>query len=306
MHIKKLIFTVFVLGAQGIDAQNDSLFVSRDSIVVMNRQQEAVRSEEATSYNDSLTAAPRKTNDLVRIADAFTYTLSSPVRWEKNDWFKLGGTLASTAILSLADKPVNRFINRNTSGFYKELADFGYHNGKPYAAAVVAGGFYVTGWLIKDEWTKETAVVLTSAYLTSGVLQTALKKMVGRARPSEGLGPYTFHPFKNDPGFSSFPSGHSQIAFVTAMVLAERVEQPWLKAVFYSGAAVTMASRLYANAHWISDVTFGGFLAYICTKQVINRLDHTKYNNPWEQYRKKRISWNVTPTANGIGVVGTF
>lgn len=299
MHIKKLILTVFVLVSLGSVAQNDSLAALNDSLSLTEQPQAEV-------YKDSLGGSSEKNNDLIRIADAFAHTVSSPVRWEKNDWLKFGGAVASTAILTLADKPVNRLINRNTSGFYKELADFGYHNGKPYAAVVVAGGFYVTGWLIKDEWTKETAVVLTSAYLTSGVVQTALKKIVGRARPSEGYGPYEFHPFKNDLGFSSFPSGHSQIAFVTAMVLADRVEQPWLKAVFYSGAAVTMASRMYANAHWFSDVAFGGFLAYICTKKVINRLDHNRYNNPWEQYRKKRISWNVTPTSNGIGVVGTF
>lgn len=278
---------------------------SQDSLFINSSYEMHDFSNENVS-KDSLIFHDKKRNDAVRIVDAFAYTMTSPIRWERKDWMHFGGSLVATSILSLADEPTNDLIRRNTSGFYKEFADFGYHNGKPYAAFVVAGGFYLTGLVINDEWTKETAVTLTSAYMTSGVLQTALKKIVGRARPSEGYGPYEFRPFKNDPGFSSFPSGHSQIAFVTSMVLAERVNQPWLKVFFYSSAAVTMASRMYANAHWLSDVSFGGFLGYVCTKTVMNRLKQNKYKNPWSNTQKSKIDWTVYPTTGGFGLVGTF
>ncbi len=253
--------------------------------------------------NDTI---PKKTADVIRITDAFVHTLISPIRWQKNDLINLGITVGGTAILTLADKPMNEFMFRDQGKFANKLGDFGYRNGKPYASVIVAGGFYATGWIINDEWTKETAAILTAAYATSGVLQTAMKKIVGRARPTEGFGNYEFRPFKNDPGFSSFPSGHSQIAFVTAFVLAERVEQPWLKGLFYTGAAVTMASRMYANAHWVSDVAFGGILAYFCTKTVMKRFEQTKYETPWEKYQKKHITWDVSVTGNGVGLIGTF
>ena len=229
MTTNKLFIILFFLMSQLTVCQVDSLVVSTDTIALgLYDSDKAV----VTNTTDSLLITKKKTNDAVRIVDAFAYTLTSPIRWAKADWMYFGGSMLATSIISLADKTVKETINKNTSGFYKEFADFGYHNGKPYAAIVLAGGFYLTGWVIKDEWTKETAVTLTSAYMTSGLLQTALKKIVGRARPSEGFGPYEFRPFRNDPGFSSFPSGHSQIAFVTSMVLAERVNQPWLKAVF--------------------------------------------------------------------------
>jgi len=247
-----------------------------------------------------------KTPDIVRVADAFAFTLTAPVRWQDDDWLTAAGVVGSTVLLSLADKPMHDLMQNNRSKFSDYLGEFGYHTGKPYAALLVAGGFYATGWITGDEWTKETAAILTSAYATSGVLQSVLKKAVGRARPSEGFGNYEFRPFKNDPAFSSFPSGHSQIAFVTAFVLAERVEQPWLKGLFYTGAAVTMASRMYANAHWVSDVAFGGILAYFCTKTVMKRFEQTKYENPWEKYQKKHITWNVSVTGNGVGLIGTF
>lgn len=301
MNIKKQTCLFFLFIAVKSMAQTDSLRIKTDSI------QQPVEDILSTDVMIDSVVQPVKNKDVVRIVDAFAYTMTSPVRWEKDDWLTAGGVIGGTMLLSLADKPVYDLMNNNRSRFFDNLGEFGYHNGKPYAAAIVAGGFYATGWIINDEWTKETAAILTSAYLTSGVLQSSLKKIVGRARPSEGLGNYEFHPFKNDPGFSSFPSGHSQIAFVTAMVLAERVDKTWLKAVFYTGAAVTIASRMYANAHWITDVTFGSVLGYFCTKMVIKRFEQNKYGKAFSGYtHKNKIKWQIIPSYNGVGVIGTF
>ncbi len=304
MYFKRLIIIVLFVCGTYCYSQTDSLALQNNTFEIDIFAKDTLTDFEVLA--DSLYTKPKKTPDIIRISDAFLYTLSSPVRWQKNDLLTFGATLGGTALLSLADKPMNEFMFRDQGEFVNKLGEFGYRNGKPYAAVIVAGGFYVTGWIINDEWTKETAAILTSAYSTSGVLQTAMKKIVGRARPTENLGNYEFRPFRNDPGFSSFPSGHSQIAFVTAFVLAERVEQPWLKGLFYTGAAVTIASRMYANAHWVSDVAFGGILAYFCTKTVMKRFEQSKYENPWERYQKKHITWNVSVTGNGVGLIGTF
>ncbi|UUV20531.1 phosphatase PAP2 family protein [Paenimyroides aestuarii] len=302
MYLKRLFFIVFFVGGTCAYSQTDSLTAETFDFEAPLTDTLQI----ATSSADSIHSIAPKTPDIIRISDAFLYTLSSPIRWQKNDLATLGVALGGTMLLSLADKPMNEFMFRDQGAFANKLGNFGYHNGKPYASVIVAGGFYATGWIINDEWTKETAAILTSAYATSGVLQSAMKKIVGRARPTEGLGNYSFRPFKNDPGFSSFPSGHSQIAFVTAIVLAERVDQTWLKGIFYTTAAVTMASRMYANAHWLSDVAFGGILAYFCTKTVIKRFDQTKYENPWEKFKKKNINWNFSLSGNGVGLIGTF
>jgi len=289
-----LFVTQSLLSQTGFDQQHDTLVFIQDNF----------DETEVFSLNtDSLKL--NRTSDVVRVVDAFAYTLSSPIRWKEKQWLHAGGTLASVAVLSLADKSIHNVVQKNADGFPTSFADFGYHNGKPYAAFAIAGGFYLTGAIINDDWTRETALALTSTYMTSGVMQAALKKIVGRGRPSEGEGPFVFHPFRNDAGYSSFPSGHSQIAYVTAFVLAERVNQPWLKVVFYSGAAMTMLSRMYANAHWFSDVAFGGFLAYICTKTTLRRLEENKYKHPWKK-SKKAVDWDVYPVGNGIGFRAVF
>lgn len=306
MGFKYLVLSFLLFFGFHCEAQTDSLYlkdISNNLEYNVLTDQDSLIEKEGHFEIESL----KKTSEFLRIADAFAYTLTSPIRWEDKDWLTFGATLGGTVLLSaVADKPVNRFMEKNHEGFSSSVGKFGYHNGKPYTAAIVAGGFYVTGYIIDDEWTKETASILTAAYLTSGVLQTGLKKLVGRARPYTELGNYEFRPFQKGQDFSSFPSGHSQIAFVTAMVLAERVDQTWLKVVFYTGAGITMASRMYENAHWISDVAFGGLLGYFCTRTVIKRFEQNKYGKPFKGYSKNKIDWQIIPSYNGIGLIGTF
>lgn len=275
----------------------DTSLIKADSLLI---------AEAKLNVNDTLENRV-KTNALIRSADAFIYTLISPVRWKGKDWATAGATLGGAALLTLVDEPVSEFFNRDQGKWANNLEQVGFHNGKPYAAMIATGGFYLTGLVIKNEWAKETAVILGASYLSSGAIQTLMKKVVGRARPGAGYGPYEFRPFSKDPSFSSFPSGHVQIALVTSMVMAERVKPIWLKSIFYAGAAVTLTSRMYIGAHWLSDVTFGSIISYFCTKTVMKRVEATKYDNPLKRKEDRhKISWQVTPNFNGMGIVGTF
>ncbi len=241
--------------------------------------------------------------DAARFGDAFLYTVSSPVRWKGKDWLTAGAVVAGTGLTTLIDKPVRNFWQRQDSPVLDAVERAGFHYGKPYAAFYLTGGFYLTGMVIKSEWAKETAVTLAAAYLTSGAVQSFMKTAFGRARPAAGVGPWMFKPWSPEPDYHSFPSGHIQIAMVSAVVLAERVEQPWLKAAFYSTAGLTLASRMYSDAHWISDLAFGGAISYFSAKAVIKRLDHTRTGRHMFQ-KKGRFSWNIVPTHNGFSLVG--
>lgn len=55
-----------------------------------------------------------------------------------------------------------------------------------------------------------------------------LKSLVGRARPSQGFGPFHFVPF-SDPniGFDAFPSGHTMQAFLIALLLQAYLPRLW-------------------------------------------------------------------------------
>lgn len=262
--------------------------------------------------SDTLTADTvrfweRRGEDFLRFGDAFLYTVSSPVRWQGNDWLKAGGVIAGTALTTLIDKPVRNFWQYQDSKTWDVVERAGFHYGKPYAAIYISGGFYLTGLVAKSEWARETALMLLAAYGTSGAVQSFMKTAAGRARPATDVGPWVFRPWSPLPDYHSFPSGHIQIAMVTAVVLAERVEQPWLKGLFYATAGFTLASRMYADAHWISDLAFGGAISYFSAKAVIKRMNQTRSGKHLFKFRRKdRISWNFSPTLRGFSLVGTL
>ncbi len=246
----------------------------------------------------------RPTNDFIRFADAVGHTVVSPVRWNGKDWLKVGGVFAGSALVSLLDKPVRNFWQERDSRAWHVVERAGFHYGKPYAAFIMTGGFYLSGTVFRNEWVRETGMILGAAYLTSGAIQTIMKTVVGRARPGTNVGPWEFKPMSPDAGYHSFPSGHIQIAMVSAMVLAERVESPVLKTLFYSTAGITFVSRMQSDAHWISDLAFGGAISYFCTKAVLKRMDYNKYQNPWK--KKASVSWNMVPSYNRVAFIGVF
>lgn len=255
---------------------------------------------------DTVKTDGKITHDFIRFVDATAYTAIAPVRWKGKDWLTMGGVFAGTAAVSLLDKPVRSFWqdHRTDSGILYGVERTGYHLGKPYAAFIMTGGFYLSGAIFRNQWVRETGIILGAAYLTSGAIQTMMKTIVGRARPGTNVGQWEFKPMSPEGDYHSFPSGHIQIAMVSAMVLAERVQNPVLKTLFYSTAGVTFLSRMQSDAHWISDLAFGGAISYFCTKAVVKRMEHNKYNNPWK--KKNPVVWNVLPSYNRVTFIGTF
>jgi membrane-associated phospholipid phosphatase len=218
-----------------------------------------------------------KQADVVRGMDAIMFTFTSPVRWKTKDWLKVGGVLAGTAALSLLDEPVRDLLNGKESEFLNGVERVGYHYGKPYAAVGVTGGLYLGGVIFKNEWAKETGLMLTSALTTSTVIQTFFKNAVGRARPIKDIGTYEMKPFSDEAGYHSLPSGHTAVAFTISLVMARQVRSVPLKIAFYSLASVTAASRLYTDAHWFSDLAFGGAFAWFCADAAVKRLEANRF-----------------------------
>ncbi len=97
------------------------------------------------------------------------------------------------------------------------------------------------------------AIAFAATWLVSEILLTVLKAGVGRARPSAAL---------VTTGGSSFPSGHSVagaavgISLVIAFLPAGHRRRVWEWVA--AGFAFLMGlSRVYLNAHWLSDAFAG-------------------------------------------------
>ena len=253
--------------------------------------------------NAQLDSVMLKRADMIRGVDGVLYTFSSPARWKGKDWVKLGGVAATCAAITLLDEPVRNFWSKQDSKFMDGFERVGYHYGKPYSALAITGGFYLTGVIFKNEWAKETGLMLATSLTTSTVIQTFFKNALGRARPSVGVGNYETEPFSDQVAFHSMPSGHTTVAFTTSLILARQVNSVPIKIVFYSLAACTAVSRLYADAHWISDIAFGGTIAWFCADAAIQRLTENKWRRTT---RDHVLSMKLYPYPGGLSLRATF
>jgi membrane-associated phospholipid phosphatase len=185
----------------------------------------------------------------------------------------------------LADKPIQRsattLMNKNQglTGVSHYVTNFG---GLYEGYTLAAFGLY--GWVFKNEKVKTTTLLATQAYLVGGAMESVLKFLSGRQRPFVNTPEYpgpnpTFHgpkySFKEN---SSFPSGHTTVAFAAATVYAmEYRDRPLVPIIAYSAASLIGFSRITENKHWASDVLAGAALGYVTGRQVVNNYHRYAY-----------------------------
>ena len=107
-----------------------------------------------------------------------------------------------------------------------------------------------------------------------GVSTILLKQVVGRSRPYESPDdPYHFTAFS---GHTSFPSGHTSVAFAVAGALSCESRARWVPWVTLPAASAVAWSRVHDRAHWLSDVVAGGAWGWWASRKV-DRLARTRW-----------------------------
>lgn len=102
------------------------------------------------------------------------------------------------------------------------------------------------------------------AAATAGLAATALKWAIGRKRPSHGSDADHYDGFEFED--SSFPSGHTAIAFGIASSLSRDIKGPWDDVALYGAASLTGLARMNDNKHWLSDVLAGATVGILAGK----------------------------------------
>jgi hypothetical protein len=103
---------------------------------------------------------------------------------------------------------------------------------------------------------------------------------------------------------TSFPSGHTTVAFAAATVFAmEYHDRPLVPVISYTVASLIGLSRMTENKHWASDVFTGAGLGYLIGKQVVN--NYHRYSRVKSQLlrEKEKISFHLD-RVNGYMVPG--
>lgn len=215
--------------------------------------------------------------------------VTSPLYAKPRLWYRTAAVVAVTGGVLLLDVPISKnavdWRKKSTTlvSTSKHITRFG---GAYEVYTLAALGTY--GWLFKNEKIKTTTLLATQAYITSAVIFEAAKFLSGRQRPyyydpetntnsPTWHGP--FYQFKKDANgnrpdsysYTSFPSGHTSLAFAAATVYAmEYSDRPLVKIGAYSAASIIGLSRITENKHWASDVLIGGILGHLIGRQVVN------------------------------------
>jgi len=242
--------------------------------------------------------------DTKHIIKSVGHSFTRPLHWKGKDFGKLGGLLVGTIALSSLDNETNRFFERNSETFPKGIRDFGWYFGSPQNYFITNAGLYGVGLLTKNEKIRKTSVLVISSSITNGVINSLLKSSVGRARPNHTGDPFDFQLFSSEPGYHSFPSGHTALSMTMSHAIAKQFDNIWVKIGIYGIGAIPPISRLVDGAHWLTDIAFSAAISII----VVDSIDKFLFNSGAYNYTKppKKISWNFTFSANQIGFIGTF
>ena len=262
----------------------DSLEIKADTL--QTSKQNNIAPE---NYDQSNRLTPK--TYFILLASDLKQQLTLPFKARKRDLIQVGELGLVTIGLSFADKPISRYAVgiRERSAPISSISTYVTRFGGLYEGYTLAAlGLY--GLAAKNQKLQTTTLLATQAYITGSIISTGLKFLTGRQRPVY-ISPVTsqnastfhgpFYQFKKDASgnkpdnatFSSFPSGHTTVAFAAATVFAfEYRDKPIVPIIAYSAATLIGFSRITEKKHWPTDVLIGAALGYLSGRQVVNNF----------------------------------
>ena len=206
--------------------------------------------------------------------------IASPVKWTKGEWIGAGAVVATTAFLFTQDEKITTYFRGLPNDNFDQVNKYFYDPyGKMYYTIPLMGAFYIYGAANHKDKPKVVAMDFVKASVYSGIIVTVIKHVTHRRRPYQ-TDPLNAHiwegPIPDSWGHTSFPSGHTIMAFTFASVVGTHYKKTvWVPIVVYSLAGLEGYSRIRSDKHWASDVLVGAALGYAIGKFVVNQ-DHCK------------------------------
>ncbi|UCF20724.1 MAG: phosphatase PAP2 family protein [Gemmatimonadota bacterium] len=171
----------------------------------------------------------------------------------------------------LVEEQVREAFQENRNGVADVLERVGWWYGTPLFTVPATLLTLGAGELFNDSEVTDTGVLMSQLLLSLLFVQQPIRITVGRARPYTNEGHWSFRPFTVGKEYASFPSGHSWGAFGISNIVARQIDQTWASVTLYTLATITALSRLYADAHWLTDVVLGSVVGYVVSTALWNR-----------------------------------
>jgi hypothetical protein len=201
--------------------------------------------------------------------------VSSPARLDGQGWLQTAGVFGVGAVLFAYDQEIlDAFQRAKGNDFYDAVLYLG-RQWEPIGNMGNTNVYYASaaalGWATSVEPLAVIPSQILESHLTSGGIRNVAELAVGRKRPFEGEGPYSFHPGDG----TSFPSGHASTSFEFAGILSHHAYRTPLGrpvSAFTHFAATSIAlQRIDSQSHWPSDVYFGAMMGSMTSRTVIRR-----------------------------------
>jgi membrane-associated phospholipid phosphatase len=215
--------------------------------------------------------------DIQSIALGILKAYRSPKTWKNKDFLTFFIIMGGILIMLKYDESISRWFRRKGETALPVLKEFGWYYGSPENHYIINIGFYLYGLFSNKEEIRKAGVLLISASLAAGILQTISKVLIGRARPLRNEGKLSFRPFSRENFYYSFPSGHSILSFTTAYAIGKQFLHPLPKTGIYAFGLIAPISRLWAGAHWITDAATSICLSMPIANSIDKYLIEERY-----------------------------
>lgn len=183
--------------------------------------------------------------------------------------------------LSFGDHPISNLDRTTRNELQEDHPLFAAHldNYMQFAPAVAVYALNFAGIKGKHTLVDATGIYILSTAIMGGSV-TLLKHTSARLRPDGS-------------SYTSFPSGHTALAFAGAEFLKQEYKDlsPWYGFAGYAVATATGTLRMYNNKHWFSDVVTGAGIGILSTKIAYYLYPHLKKL----VIGKQTLSYSIVP-----------
>ncbi len=147
----------------------------------------------------------------------------------------------------------------------------------------IPGTGYLTSLLAKDY---RGFVYMGIHNAVSSAVMSSLKTGVGQRRPG-------------DQSNTTFPSGHTNTAFLGAAFMQQRYGSKW-GIPSYVSAVIVAWSRVHGNKHFVNDTVAGASIAMMSSWALVPPYDRERRDHWLDMERERPLSYEFEMTLNDI------
>jgi hypothetical protein len=217
---------------------------------------------------------------------------------DRREALLFGGVVAVGGLLLSLDEPLQEGVERNTEwgplNWLQEAGEFL----DPLGNMGDTNKFYVAGWLIGgatgwDALERVSRQILFSHYIAALTRQT-VRDLVGRQRPFEGEGPYSFE------DGTSFPSGHASSIIQVASVLSDQIDWWPASVALYTMTGLVSYERISSGSHWPSDVWIGALWGWGVAHVVLRNAERREATEAGGSGGAPGLPLRLSPVLHGL------